>query len=59
MHNPHCSGQEPGTEIIDMSVINGALNYVINNQRKTGEIPIIGRVHSFSLFVSCSAIIAF
>ena len=44
MHNPHCSGQEPGTEIIDMSVINGALNYVINNQRKTGEIPIIGRV---------------
>ncbi|XP_064400639.1 C3 and PZP-like alpha-2-macroglobulin domain-containing protein 8 [Halichondria panicea] len=42
--------QEPGTEIIDMSVINGALNYVINNQRKTGEIPIIGRVHSFSLF---------
>ncbi len=46
------SGQEPGMEIIDMSVIDGALNYVLRNQRKTGELPIVGRVHSFNLFVS-------
>ncbi len=52
----HCTllhaGQEPDTEIIDMSVIDGALNYVLRNQRNTGELPIIGQVHSFRLFVS-------
>ena len=39
-------------ELIDISVINGGLNYVINNQDdESGVIPIIGRVHNFRLLV--------
>ena len=45
---------EPGTQIIDESVIEGALTYVINNQLSSGVLPIVGRVHSLGLLVSSS-----
>ena len=43
--------QEPGTELIDMEVIDGALNYIVRNQGRDGQLPITGRVHNFGLVV--------
>ena len=43
--------QEPGTELIDKAVIDGALNYIVRNQGRQGQLPIVGRVHNFGLLV--------
>jgi len=43
--------QEPGSELIDKAVIDGAVNYTIHKQRRSGKLPIIGRVHNFGLMV--------
>ena len=43
--------QAPGTELIDKAVIDGALNYIVRNQGRQGQLPIVGRVHNFGLLV--------
>ena len=43
--------QTPGTELIDKAVIDGALNYIVRNQGRQGQLPIVGRVHNFGLLV--------
>jgi len=43
--------QEPGSELIDKAVIDGAVNYTIHKQGRSGKLPIIGRVHNFGLMV--------
>ena len=48
----HHTEQEPGTEFIDMSVIDGGLNYIYGKQSKTGEFPVTGPVHNYELLVS-------
>ena len=45
------SEQAPGTELIDKAVIDGALNYIVRNQGRQGQLPIVGRVHNFGLLV--------
>ena len=45
---------EPGTHIIDDSVISGAMNHIINNQQLSGKIPVRGHVHRLGLLVSVS-----
>ena len=43
--------QAPGTKLIDKAVIDGALNYIVRNQGRQGQLPIVGRVHNFGLLV--------
>ena len=43
--------QEPGTEFIDMSVIDGGLNYILGKQATTGAFPVSGPVHNYELLV--------
>ena len=43
--------QAPGTELIDKAVIDGALNYIVRNQGRQGQLSIVGRVHNFGLLV--------
>ena len=43
--------QAPGTELIDKAVIDGALNYIVRNQGRQGQLAIVGRVHNFGLLV--------
>ena len=43
--------QAPGTELIDKAVIDAALNYIVRNQGRQGQLPIVGRVHNFRLMV--------
>jgi hypothetical protein len=44
--------EEPDMEFIDMSVIDGGLNYILGKQSKTGEFPVTGPVHNYELLVS-------
>ncbi len=44
--------EEPDMEFIDMSVIDGGLNYILGKQSQTGEFPVTGPVHNYKLLVS-------
>ena len=49
---PRPAEQEPGTEFIDLSVIDGGLNYILGKQSNDGDFPVTGPVHNFELLVS-------
>ena len=40
-----------GSELVDRAVIDGAVNYVVRQQEKSGRFPVIGRLHNYYLLV--------
>ena len=44
-------GLAEGSELIDPTVIRGAINYLIRNQEESGRFPVLGRLHNYYLLV--------
>ena len=44
-------GLSEGSELVDRSVIDGAVNYLVRHQEESGRFPVIGHVHNYNLLV--------